>query len=274
MASLDKMAMHQGTTPFWTFAQAVDAYARYGFRAMSARREKLHEHGVAAGAKLMRDAGMDVIGLSGPVPMTASDPAERTRQRDENRRAIDDAAAIGARFIVITGGPLPPGSKDMQGARNAVRDMMGELLPHARERGVGLGLEPLTPMVAGENSCVNTMALANGICEELGAGTGVVVDVYHVWWDPALEAELMRCGTNGQLYAFHICDWRVPTRDRFQDRAMMGDGVIDIPQIGRWMRKAGFDGYNEIEIFSAADWWTRDPAEFITTCVARYQSHV
>jgi len=274
MAAPDRMAMHQGTTPFWSFGEAIDGYARHGFRAVSLRREKLAEHGVAAGARLVADAGLEVIGLSGPVAMTATDAGERARQLEENRRAIDDAAAVGAGFIVVTGGPLSPGSKDMDGTRRRMADMMAELIPYGAERGVGLGLEPLTPMVAGENSCVNTMAMANDICERLGPGAGLVVDLYHVWWDPELARQIERAGRANRLLALHICDWRVPTRDRFQDRAMMGDGVIDIPRIERWMRDAGFTGWNEIEIFSAADWWRRDPHEFLSTCVERYRTHV
>ena len=274
VANLERMAIHQGTTPFWSFAEAVEGYARHGFRAMSVRREKAVEYGIEASAKLLRDAGMAVIGLSGPVPMTASDPAERLQQLEENKRAIDDAAALGAGFIVVIGGPLPPGSKDMKGAREAVHDMMAELIPHADACGVKLGLEPLTPMVAGENSCINTMESTNNICESLGPSVGIVVDIYHVWWDPLLRGQLQRAGRSEKLLAFHICDWRVPTRDRFQDRAMMGDGVIDIPQIEHWMREAGFDGWNEIEIFSAEDWWKRDPDEFLATCVERYRTHV
>jgi sugar phosphate isomerase/epimerase len=138
---------------------------------------------------------------------------------------------------------------------------------------VKLGLEPLTPMVAGENSCVNTMECANDMREALGDGVGLVVDLWHVWWDPNLKAELARAGGDN-LLGFHICDWRVPLTDRFQDRAMMGDGLIDIPQIEGWMREAGFAGWNEIEIFSAGDWWKRDPDEFLATCAQRYRTHV
>jgi sugar phosphate isomerase/epimerase len=273
MADPARLAMHQGTTPFWTLGQAVEAYARHGFRAMSVRREKLAEMGASAAAKVIADAGLEVIGLSGPAAMTASDPAERRRQLEENQRAIDDAAGVGAGFIVVIGGPLTPGTRDMEASRQRMADMMAELIPYARERGVKLGLEPLTPMVAGENSCVNTMQCANDMCEALGDGVGLIVDLWHVWWDPNLRAELARAGGDN-LLGFHICDWRVPLTDRFQDRAMMGDGLIDIPQIEGWMREAGFAGWNEIEIFSAEDWWKRDPGEFLSTCAQRYRTHV
>ncbi|NND50296.1 MAG: sugar phosphate isomerase/epimerase [Rhizobiales bacterium] len=274
MAAIEKLAMHQGTTPYWSFKQAVDGYARHGFRAITVKRDKLNEHGLAAGAKLIADAGLEVIGLSGISPMTASDPAKRAAQLEDNKRAIDDAAAVGAGFVVVIGGPMPEGSRDMAATRALMSDMMAELLPYATERNVQLGLEPITPMAAGEISSVNTMAMANDMCEALGPGTGLVVDLYHVWWDPNLRAELERSGRGPGLLAFHVCDWRVPTRDRFQDRAMMGDGIINIPEIEGWMRDAGFDGWNEIEIFSAEDWWKRDPDEFLTTCVERYKTHV
>ena len=273
MAAPDRMAMHQGTTPFWTFKEDVEGYLRHGFRAMTVRRDKLAEYGIEKAARLMRDSGMEVIGLSGISPLTATDPALRREHLDDNKRAIDDAAAIGAGFIVVIGGGLPQGSRDLVGAREAMIDMMAELGPYGLERGVRLGLEPLTPMVAGELSCCNLMSTANDMCDTLGASSGIIVDLWHVWWDPALKAELERAGGE-RLLALHLCDWRAPLKDRFLDRAMMGDGMIDIPAIEGWMREAGYTGWNEVEIFSAQDWWTRDPDAFLATCAARYASHV
>jgi sugar phosphate isomerase/epimerase len=132
-----------------------------------------------------------------------------------------------------------------------------------------LAIEPLHPMYAADRACVNTMAHANALCDELGDGLGIAVDVYHVWWDPDLQREIARAG-RARLLAFHLCDWLVPTRDLLLDRGMMGDGVIDLPRIRSWMEAAGYRGAHEVEIFSANDWWKRDPDEVLATCQARH----
>jgi sugar phosphate isomerase/epimerase len=136
-----------------------------------------------------------------------------------------------------------------------------------------LAIEPLHPMYAADRACVNTMAHANDLCDELGAGLGIAVDAYHVWWDPQLPREIARAGgaTPSRLLAYHICDWLVPTVDMLNDRGMMGDGVIDLPLMRRWMEDAGYRGMHEVEIFSANNWWQRDPDEVLATCRARHR---
>ncbi len=135
-----------------------------------------------------------------------------------------------------------------------------------------LAIEPLHPMYAADRACVNTMEHANDLCDELGPGLGLAVDVYHVWWDPHLEREIERAGgaNPSRLLAHHICDWLVPTTDLLTDRGMMGDGVIDLRLLRSWMDAAGYRGFQEVEIFSANNWWKRDPDEVLATCKARH----
>jgi sugar phosphate isomerase/epimerase len=206
----------------------------------------------------------------------AADAVGRRGAIDDNRRAVDEAVAIGARCLVLVVGGLPAGSKDIAGARAMVRDGIGELLPYARAANMPLAVEPLHPMYAADRACVNTMAQANDLCDELGEGLGIAVDVYHVWWDPDLEREIRRAGDaarggHQRILAFHICDWLVPTNDLLLDRGMMGDGVIDLPGIRRWVEAAGYDGLHEVEIFSAENWWKRDPDEVVRVCIVRHR---
>jgi sugar phosphate isomerase/epimerase len=119
---------------------------------------------------------------------------------------------------------------------------------------------------------VNTLAHALDLCDQLGEGVGVAIDVYHVWWDPDLAAQIARAGKGGRILAYHVCDWLVPTRDLLLDRGMMGDGVIDLPRIGALVRNAGYRGFTEVEIFSAADWWKRPGDEVLSTCIERYNT--
>ena len=200
-------------------------------------------------------------------------------RRDENDllRAVDEALTLGAPCLVLVVGGLPKDrdgtirSKDLQGAREMARDGIGELLEYARPAGMPLAIEPLHPMYAADRACVNTMAHANALCDELGAGVGIAVDAYHVWWDPNLEREIERAGDASRLLAYHICDWLVPTTDLLTDRGMMGDGVIDLPLLRSWMERAAYRGMHEVEIFSANNWWKRDPDEVLMIVKARHR---
>jgi sugar phosphate isomerase/epimerase len=264
----------------WRLPEIIAGLARHGIRGISPWRDQVAATGLKDTATRIRDAGLVVTGLCRGGMFPAEDRQGRQAALDDNRRAVDEAATLGARCLVLVVGGLPKDrtgrivSKDLVGARAMVRDGVGELLEHARSAGVPLAIEPLHPMYAADRACINTLGQANDLCDELapkGAdGLGVAVDVYHVWWDPALRREIERAGAADRLFAYHICDWLVPTNDLLNDRGMMGDGVIDLPQIRGWMEAAGYRGLHEVEIFSTDTWWRRDPDEVLLTCRRRH----
>jgi sugar phosphate isomerase/epimerase len=255
----------------WNLRQMIDGCARHGIRGISPWRDKLAELGVKEAAKRIRGQGLTVTGLCRGGMFPAADRKGRRAAIDDNLRAIDDAATLEARCLVLVVGGLPEGSKDLAGARAMVRDGIGEVLDHARSAGVPLAIEPLHPMYCADRACVNTLAHALDLCDELGAGLGVAVDAYHVWWDPALKNQIERAGDK-RLLAFHICDWLVPTMDLLTDRGMMGDGVIELPLMRSWMERAGYRGFHEVEIMSSRNWWKRDPDELLSICRVRHQT--
>ena len=228
--------------------------------------------GAKDAAKLIRDHGLVVTGLCRGGMFPAADRRGRQAAFDDNLRAIEDAATIGARCLVLVAGGLPQGSKDLAGAREMVRDGVGEVLDHARGAGVPLAIEPLHPMYAADRACVNTLGQANDLCDELGHGLGVALDVYHVWWDPDLERQIARAGR--RILAYHVNDWLIPTPHLLLDRGMMGDGIIDLRAIRAMVEAAGYRGHCEVAILSANDWWQRDPDEVLRTCIARHQAVV
>ena len=269
----EKLAINQATTmKQWSLREAVEGYAAKDIRGISVWRDKLAECGVEVAAELLRDNGMTVTGLCRGGMFPANDDAGRQAAHDDNRRAVDEAAAIGAQCLVMVCGGLPDGSKDMIDARIQVADGLERMLSYAREAGVPVAIEPLHPMTAADRACVNTLEHALDLCDALGEGIGVAVDVYHVWWDPKLEDQIARAAD--RILGFHVCDWLVPTVDLVWDRGMMGDGVIDIPRIRGWVEAAGYRGFNEIEIFSERNWWKRDPEEVVETCIDRYAEFV
>ncbi|MFM9881966.1 MAG: sugar phosphate isomerase/epimerase family protein [Burkholderiales bacterium] len=255
--------------------QAVEALRRHRIGGIAPWRDRVAEAGLKDSAKMIRDAGLTVTGYCRAGLFPALERKDRQAAIDSNLRAIDEAATLGAQCLVIVAGGLPKGSKDLIGAREMVRDGLGEILDHARGCGVPLALEPLHPMQCADRACVNTLRQALDLCDQLdsnkGGALGVAVDVYHVWWDPELKAQIERAGEK-RILGFHICDWLVPTTDLTFDRGMMGDGVIDIPMIRSWVEEAGYRGMHEAEIFSANNWWKRDADEVLVTCKMRHES--
>jgi sugar phosphate isomerase/epimerase len=262
----------------WSLAQTIDGCARRGVAGIAPWREPVQAMGAEAAGRRIRDAGLRVSGYCRAGLFPAADGAGLQAALEDNRRAIDEAAAIGAECLVMLGGGMPAGSKDLPLARSQARDGLAAVLPHARERAVPLAIEPLHPMYAADRCCVSTLKQANDLCEKLDpegeGGIGVVVDVYHVFWDPELEHEVARAGAARRILAFHVCDWLVPTRDMLLDRGMMGDGVIDIPRIRGLVEDAGYAGLIEVEIFSKQDWWRRDPEEVLAVIAERYRTVV
>ena len=270
---LKKLAINQATTmKQWTLREAIEGYAVKDIRGISVWRDKLAECGIDEAATMLKDNGMTVTGVCRGGMFPANDDAGRQAALDENRRAVDEAAAIDAQCLVMVGGGLPDGSKGMIDARQQVADGLAAMLPHARDAGVPVAIEPLHPMTAADRACVNTLEHALDLCDALGDGMGVAVDCYHVWWDPKLEDQIARAGD--RILGFHVCDWLVPTVDLVWDRGMMGDGVIDIPRIRGWVEAAGYRGFNEVEIFSERNWGKRDPVEVVDTCIERYRNFV
>lgn len=264
---LSRFAINQITTKNWTLAQAVDGYARAGVPGIGVWTEYADAHGASA-AQLMRDAGMFVPCLCTSAWVNLTDKAAFAAALDENRRRLDLAADLGAKTLVVVPGSLATGEKDLRAARARVSDALEELLPHARAAGVALGLEPLHPMYAADRSCLSTFAQCLDLCERLGDGSGIVADVYHCWWDPDFEKGLRKADPD-KILTFHLCDWLIPTREVYQDRGMVGDGVIDIARYRGILDEIGYDGPFEIEIFSKLDWWTRDGDETVRVAVDR-----
>jgi sugar phosphate isomerase/epimerase len=260
----------------------IDACARNGIRAIDPWRDQVAAIGLDRAVRAVKDAQIELSGYcrGGMFP---ADPAHRSQARDDNRRAVDEATALGASCLVLVVGGLPqysrPGSapsKDIWGAQAQVEDGIAELLAYARTAKMPLAIEPLHPMFAADRACVNTTRQALDLCDRIDpartGALGVAIDVYHVWWDFELMPQIERAG-HDRLLAFHVCDWLVPTTDMLNDRGMMGDGVIDIPRIRAAVEAQKFAGYVEVEIFSNR-WWAMPVDDVIATCVARMKTVV
>ncbi len=260
----------------------VDACAKAEIPAISPWRDQVAAVGLDRAVRAVKAAGLALSGYCRGGMFTAD--ADRIGEaRDDNRRAVDEAAALGAPCLVLVVGGLPqfsrPGStpsRDLGAARAMAEDGIGTLLDYARGARMPLAIEPLHPAYAADRACVNTLAQALDLCDRLDPERtgllGVALDAYHVWWDPDLSAQIARAGQD-RLFAYHVCDWLVPTRDLLNDRGMMGDGVIALRQLRGQVEAAGYRGFVEVEIFSE-DWWAKPMTDVLETCIARYRSVV
>ncbi len=269
----------------------IEACVQRGITAISPWRDQVAAAGLAEIAKLVKTHGLALSGYCRGGMFPATDATGRKAARDDNRRAVDEACELNAACLVLVVGGLPgalagnAAHKDIALSRSQVSDGIAELLEYSKANKMPLAIEPLHPMYAADRACINTMEQALDVCDALDpartgkdgktqtAALGVAVDVYHVWWDPKLEAQIQRAGKD-RLMAFHVCDWMTPTTHLLEDRGMMGDGVIDIPRIRSWVEDAGFAGYSEVEIFSRDNWWQQDTAVVLDTCISRHRSAV
>jgi sugar phosphate isomerase/epimerase len=233
-------------------------------------------------ARQLKDAGLGLTGYCRGGFFPAADAAGLRAALEDNRRAVDEAKALGAPCVVLVVGALPgalgskPAHKDIGLSRAQVHDGIAATLEYAKGVGMPLAIEPLHPMQAADRACINTLEHALDICDALDAGRtgalGVAVDVYHLWWEPKLANQIKRAGRE-RLLAYHVCDWLVPTRDLLNDRGMMGDGIVELKKVRGWVEAAGYTGRIEAEIFSDA-WWSRPADEVLDTCVARFRTVV
>jgi sugar phosphate isomerase/epimerase len=267
-------AVNTATFGFQTpIAETIDAIARIGFGGIAPWRREVEGQNVKAIAKQMRDAGLKVTSYCRSTYIPALTHPALQKNIDDNYRALDDAAALGAKSFMIVSGSLPQGSKDLGVARAQVAEGVALLCDYAKPLGLKISLEPLHPVYANDRSCINLLSHALDICDAIGAeNLGVCVDAYHCWWDPYLARDIARAGK--RIFNFHVSDWLVPTTDILNDRGMMGDGVIDLKLIRSLVEGAGYTGLVEVELFSSGNWWKRPIAETLAVLKERFATAV
>ncbi|MEU4038998.1 sugar phosphate isomerase/epimerase family protein [Streptomyces collinus] len=255
--------------------ELADACVRAGVPGVGLWREPVRSYGVEATAKLVRDAGLTVTTLCRGGFLTATEAAPWAAALADNRRAIEEAAALGTQVLVLVSGGLPPGSRDLRAARERVADALAELGPYAREHDVRLAVEPLHPMYASDRCVVSTLAQALDLAERFPADqVGVAVDTYHVWWDDGAPQQIARAGAAGRIHAFQLADWTTPLPEGvLNGRGQLGDGAIDLRAWKRHVDAAGYAGPIEVELFNEG-LWARDGREVLAETVERFRTHV
>jgi len=272
ITDLSRLCLHTVTTKPWPLAVAAKNYAAAGLKGITVWRDSAQNHpdGIKDAGQLCRDEGLEIVSYVRGGFFTALDGAGRQAAIDDNKRIIDEAAALGAPLIVLVCGATP--GQSLFTSRAQIAGGLAAVLPHARASGIKLGIEPLHPMYADSRCAVNSATQALDMALALKDDyIGVTIDVVHLWWDDRLQAEIARCGREGKLFSFHICDWKNQPCDMLNDRGLMGEGVINVPEIRGWIEQAGFRGFNEVEIFSNR-YWSMDQGEFLKQIIAAYRT--
>ncbi len=266
-----RLCIHTITTRPWSIEEAIEKYAAAGVTGISVWRDSLVGRDIANIGNRIRSLNLEIVSTVRGGFFPNIDETARKDAIADNIQCIEDSSVLGSPLVVLVCGASE--KQDLSESRDQIKAGIDAVLPYAQESGVKLAIEPLQPMYADTRSAVNTIKQANEIAEYFDSQfLGVAVDVYHVWWDPDLESEIQRCGKQGKLFAFHICDWLTPTVDMLNDRGLMGDGCIPLSRIRSWMESAGFSGYNEVEIFSNK-YWAGDQDEFLNKIKEAYIKH-
>ncbi|MET9588486.1 sugar phosphate isomerase/epimerase family protein [Streptomyces sp. NPDC056653] len=274
MTDLSRLSINQETIKQWSLPELTEGCVKAGIDKVGLWRAPVQEYGVERTAQLLTDAGISVTSLCRGGFFTALDPAERARALDDNRAAIDEAAALSTDTLVLVSGGLPAGSRDLHGARERIAEALAELGPYAQEQGVRLAIEPLHPMFASDRCVVSTLSQALDIAERFPAEqVGVVVDTYHIWWDDQAAAQIARAGAGGRIHSFQLADWITPLpAGVLVGRGQLGDGSVDFRAFREMVEATGFTGPIEVEIFNEG-LWARDGAEVLAEVAARYVEH-
>lgn len=272
ITDLSQLCIHTITTKPWSVEEAAKHFSASGVKGITVWRDALQGRNIRQTGEMLRDLGLGIVSLCRGGFFPDIEKIKRAAAIDENKKAIDEAAELGTDMVVLVCGAEP--RQSLEDSRKQIQESIHTLLPHAADAGVKLAIEPLHPMYADTRSAINTLGQANDMAEALNSPwVGVAIDVYHLWWDPSLEKEIKRCGDHGNLSAFHICDWNVPTTDLLFDRGLMGEGCIPIPKIRGWVEETGYNGFYEVEIFSNK-FWGGDQSQFLEKIISAYQVKV
>lgn len=266
---LGRLSLNQRTTAEWSLRAAIDGTVRAGLPAIGLWREPVAEVGLDTARRWVDEAGLRVSSLCRGGFFTVSDPKQRVAAHTENLRAVEEAAALRAATLVLVPGGLPLGDRDIAAARERVTEGVAELVPFAREHGVRLGIEPMHPIFAADRGVISTLAQALDIAEQFPADVvGVVVDSFHVWWEPGVLGQIRRAGA--RIVGYQVGDWITPLPpDALLSRGMMGDGHIDFASLTAAVAATGYSGDVEVEIFNA-DIWAAPGDEVVSTLAQRY----
>jgi sugar phosphate isomerase/epimerase len=269
--SLDGLCIHTITTKPLEFELACSKYSEIGVKGISIWRDAVADLDYRTVKDCLKKNDLSPVSYVRGGFFPALELEKRNAAVDDNIKMLQEAAEMEIPMLVLVCGAEP--GQSLQTSREQIKDGIENILPTAHQLNVKLAIEPLHPMYADTRSAITSLKQANELAEFFNNDfVGIAVDVYHLWFDDDLENQIKRCGKQNNLFAYHICDWNVPTEDMLLDRGLMGEGCIPLKKIRGWVEEAGFSGYNEVEIFSTK-FWESDMDVFLGKIVNAYVNH-
>lgn len=279
MRTHSRLSLNQGTIKHASLTEALEVSQRQGLQSIGLWREPIAEVGLERAAQLLRDSGLRFSSNCRAGFLTSAD--DRQAALDSNLTAIEETRVLAeagapgssATLVMVAGG-VPVGGT-IEDARSRFEDGIAELALEAEAAGVTLALEPLHPMYASDRAVLSTLGQALDIADRIGsAAVGVVVDAFHVWWDPDVDAQIARAGRDGRIASYQVCDWKTPLpADVLLARHLPGDGVIDFARLTALVNAAGYTGDVEVEVFNA-DLWAKPYDEAVAEMAEKFGAAV
>ncbi len=258
-----KLSVNQNCNRDRGFEEDVELTARAGISAMGVHRAKLESIGVDRGARLLRDAGLEVTSYTAAGHFLAE--GQRRQAIDDTRRCIETAARLQAGCLTVLSGPR--GHLDWEEANRRFQDALAEVLPEAAERGVRLAYEPISPLRL-EISYLHLLGETLDVVEQVDSPHfGLLLDIWYHWWQRDFD-ENVRRGID-KTFLVHVSDHYGDTHS-MRDRAPLGEGVMPLKKLLGAIDQAGYDGFYEIEVFSPR-FTEEDHATLITRCKAAFE---
>jgi len=214
----------------------------------------LAANGAAACRRMAADNGLKITTLNSAGDFLIRDNSLAAIQADKNLKLIDAAAEMGAAVLVVVTGGLSgqaflddlelrdPNLICITNAHHMIVDALSRLHECAAAAGVTLALEPIHPMDVVFKGVVNSLSHAAALTDQI-PGLQLILDVYHSWWDPALETPPK--STAG----IQICGIGQSTRDMKPDRVGLAESSIAVLPILRDVLEVAPGAFVEFEMF-------------------------
>jgi sugar phosphate isomerase/epimerase len=268
ITNLDRLCIHTITTRPLEFEKACAKYSNLGVKGISIWKDAVEGLDPGMVRRTLKNNQLTPVSYVRGGFFPSSNEGKRKSAIADNIMMLREASEMEIPLLVLVCGSDP--GQLLEVSREQIKQGIEDILPEARRLNVKLAVEPLHPMYAGSRSAITSLKQANRMAEYFNDEfLGIAVDVYHLWFDEDLENQVKRCGDNNNLFAYHICDWNVPTTDMLHDRGLMGEGCIPLKRIRGWVEASGFSGFHEVEIFSTK-FWEEDQDHFLEKIVHAY----
>lgn len=238
------LSINEMTTFRWSFDEDVRRYKAAGIEAIGVWRQKLADYGEEKGLKLLAASGLRVSNLLWAGGFTGSDGHSYSESLSDASDALHLAAALKAGCLVVYSGARNGHTQNH--ARRLFASALVELLPLAEELQIELAIEPMHAGCAEEWTFLTTLDEAVSLIDDMKSPyLKLAFDTYHLGHDPQIIGQIAAIARHVGIV--HLGDSECPPEHE-QSRRCLGEGMLPLPCIVKALRRAGYDGYYDVEL--------------------------